>query len=896
MLSFLYQITISPLYGLIEFFYKLFYEITDNEGVAVIGLSFVVTILTLPLYMAAEKWQEKERQTQKALKPGIDRIKSVFRGDEQYMILSVFYRQHRYHPVMALRSSFSLLIQIPFFIAAYSFLSNLEPLRGCSFLFIRDFGSPDAALRIGGGHTVNILPLAMTAINCVAGAIYSKGHNNSEKIQIYACAAVFLALLYNSPAGLVVYWTMNNVLSLVKNIFYKLRHPAKALYAVACAAGLGALLAAIFFMRGAKTEFRALLVATALVIPFVPALARLCGRLLASGFSALDGDPALRVSLFLIPAVTLALLAGLAVPSILIESEPEQYCYVDSYSSPAVFIITPLLQAAGLFVFWPSCFYALFSVKTKKAFAVLFSAALFLAAINCFAFSGEYGPILPELRFMQVQKFVPSGKTVLLNAAATAAALALLFLALKKAPAILQSACAVLLIAVSAVSVKNCVSIHRSYSRMARPEIRDTIDPVFHLANDTDGGRNVIVLMQDRCFLPLVPDVFDERPELKEKFDGFTFYPNTISFGVYTMIGTPGIFGGYDYTPYRMNERTDRTLQEKHNEAILSMPVLFSENGWNAAVADMPYENYLEQPVTDMYRDYPAVTRITTHGAYSDLWYRRHNMTKAPYLSTQIRRNFLYFSLFKMAPPGALRRFIYHDDYWLAYNPYDDSAKFIDNYSEIEFLPELTDTSSDRNSFLLLDNEATHEPILLQAPDYVPAETVTEYGSGNHAHDKMFHAMTGIFLRLADFFDYLKANGVYDNTRIIIVSDHGTSRDTGTMTNDGRLPFLKENVTATLLVKDFNARGAIKSDMTFMTNADTPDLATADLIQDAANPFTHSPFRVENKNDYVKIAVAPAESTRIRRNYRFNIADDQWFTVKDNIYADENWGRYTAAE
>ena len=120
MLSAIYTILITPLIQIIEFFYQLFYEVSKNAGLSVIGLSFVVTICTLPLYMVAEQWQQKERQIQNNLKSGVNRIKNVYKGDEQYMILSTYYKQNHYHPIMALRSSFSLLIQIPFFIAAYN--------------------------------------------------------------------------------------------------------------------------------------------------------------------------------------------------------------------------------------------------------------------------------------------------------------------------------------------------------------------------------------------------------------------------------------------------------------------------------------------------------------------------------------------------------------------------------------------------------------------------------------------------------------------------------------------------------------------------------------------------------------------------------------------------------
>ena len=67
---------------------------------------------------------------------------------------------------------------------------------------------------------------------------------------------------------------------------------------------------------------------------------------------------------------------------------------------------------------------------------------------------------------------------------------------------------------------------------------------------------------------PFLKDiVLKEKPELAEKFDGFTYYPNTISFGTATNLGSPALFGGYEYTPERINQRSTETLAVKHNEA-----------------------------------------------------------------------------------------------------------------------------------------------------------------------------------------------------------------------------------------------------------------------------------------------------------------------------------------
>lgn len=133
----------------------------------------------------------------------------------------------------------------------------------------------------------------------------------------------------------------------------------------------------------------------------------------------------------------------------------------------------------------------------------------------------------------------------------------------------------------------------------------------------------------------------------------------------------------------------------------------------------------------------------------------------------------------------------------------------------------------------------------------------------------------------------MKENGVYDNTRIIIVSDHGSSSKGA----KSKLPepFAAQNFVASLLVKDFNEHGQIKDDYTFMTNADTPALATEDLLKNAVHPFTNKPLKIEKKNDYTILNTSAAQSTRIRKEKVFDVKDKQWYTVKDNVYKKENW-------
>ena len=329
-MNILYLIFIYPIELLIELVFQLSYWRWENCGISLAAVSLAVSFLSLPLYIIAERWQQKERDIQKAFKPEIDEIKAVFKGDERYMILSTFYRQNHYHPIMALRSSISLMIQVPFFIAAYVYLSNLEMLKGQSLWFIRDLGAPDQLFSIGS-FQINVLPIAMTIINIVASAVYVKGFAFKEKLQLYGMAALFLVLLYNSPSGLVFYWTLNNVFSLCKNICYKVKFKKsetleKCIKKVYC------------FCRR----------------PLVP----------------LYQENRLRFGIFFLCCVAFLLLVGAVIPSSLICSSVQEFSYIEPYDNPLGIFQFPFLQTMGIAV-WMVALYFLFSRKTQTVFTFL---------------------------------------------------------------------------------------------------------------------------------------------------------------------------------------------------------------------------------------------------------------------------------------------------------------------------------------------------------------------------------------------------------------------------------------------------------------------------------------------------------------------------------------------
>ena len=163
-LTVLYTLIISPLELLFEVVFTIANRIIGNPGFSIVFLSLAFNFLVLPLYKRADELQAEERDIQAKMASRIKRIKSTFKGDERFFMIQEYYRINHYKPIYQLKSSVSLLLQIPFFIAAYRLLSRMQCLQGMSFGFISDLGKEDATFMIGN-FPINILPILMTLIN-----------------------------------------------------------------------------------------------------------------------------------------------------------------------------------------------------------------------------------------------------------------------------------------------------------------------------------------------------------------------------------------------------------------------------------------------------------------------------------------------------------------------------------------------------------------------------------------------------------------------------------------------------------------------------------------------------------------------------------------------------------
>ena len=874
--SFLYNLILGPLVLLFDIVYAFMFRMTKKEGLAIIALSLAINLLILPLYRRADAMQEEERIRSERLKRGVDHIKKAFKGDERFMMLQTYYRQNDYKPYYALSGSMSLLLEIPFFIAAYNFLSELDILAGASFGPIADLSKPDGLLPIAG-HAVNLLPILMTAINIISGIIYTKGMPLKSKVQLYGMALIFLVFLYSSPSGLVFYWTLNNLFSLVKNVFYKIKNPRLVLCAMSTVFA-GIMLPCMLIWSPIDTIRMKLFTTGALVLMLTPLpLYYLFKKRGGLSYKIPEANKTDNI-IFYCCCVYMTILTGMLIPSAVISSSPEEFVNVIDFHSPVGYVVNATALAAGTLLIWFNIFYRLASPAARKCISLASVVVSGSAVINYMFFGKNYGNMSSLLQYDTIRytakaDYLPNTFVLLLFGV-------LIVLLRKKSPVIIRSVSLAVCVALFIMSCMNIVSIQSSVNDMkdSLSEITSDQGISFHLDKK---GKNVIFVMMDRAIGNFFPYIMNEKPELQEQFAGFTFYPNTISYGNCTMLGFAGLYGGYEYIPEEMNKRDELTIAQKQDEALKIMPSIFLDSGYDVTVCDPTMAGFHWTPNLSVFDDYPAIKRYITKGVLGK---------NGDQKSTEklLNRNFFVYSLFRTSP-SVLHLSIYNkglynhsgkskgiqviDNIYTASGGFDGTdSLFSDAYSALKSFSAITKVSdSGKNTFLMISNDTAHDVVMLQEPEYVPSDNVdnTQFEENppvRYAADgsklvfktakQLTHYQCNMtaMIQLGKWLDYLRENGVYDNTRIIIAADHGRNLD---YLFDKCIENGKDNTHTAihdaliydplLLVKDFGST-ELTTDDTFMTNADTPTIAFSGLIEHPVNPFTGKEINSDGKN------------------------------------------------
>lgn len=210
MLELLSTIFVQPLMAIYDFAFRSINEWVD-VGASLILFSVVLNFALMPLYSQMERRSRQARARREEVRKEVARMKRHFRGRELYYYIRAVHRQYGYQPLSELLGSADLFVQIIVFVTVYHYLSGLALLQAASFGPIADLSKPDHLL-----GSVNFLPILMTAFNIAS--VFAYVEDRSKRVQAIVLATLFLVLLYASASGLVIYWTMNNLFSLVRNV------------------------------------------------------------------------------------------------------------------------------------------------------------------------------------------------------------------------------------------------------------------------------------------------------------------------------------------------------------------------------------------------------------------------------------------------------------------------------------------------------------------------------------------------------------------------------------------------------------------------------------------------------------------------------------------------------
>ncbi|MBR5017916.1 MAG: hypothetical protein IKX50_09370, partial [Spirochaetia bacterium] len=242
--------------------------------------------------------------------------------------------------------------------------------------------------------------------------------------------------------------------------------------------------------------------------------------------------------------------------------------------------------------------------------------------------------------------------------------------------------------------------------------------------------------------------------------------------------------------------------------------------------------------------------------------------------------------------PYFLKPVIYNDGGWLIFSRvalfwYVRSHVFSE-YSFLDLLPEISNGQSQQNTFKYFHSCFTHIPYgigedgnLVDFNSQYPDQVHKSFIFGESAY---YTAKKFISLMVA-YTDWLKGAGLYDNTTIIIVSDHGNDySENNPLAPEGIESVLPRDtfnrLNSLFMVKPAGASGAIQVDDTFASNGDINA-----VLQNALG--LKSTYTGSN----VHVGVSPrADFVSSRSNFRSNgTANYTIYRVKDSITDPKNW-------
>lgn len=842
----LYHIFVYPLESLLGFILSLLQGYCGSYGLSIILLSLLVNLLLLKLFFLADRASKNHALIKSKLDIKIAEFKRVFKGGELYAYIKTLYRQNHYHPIYALKTLGGLALQVPFFVAVVSLLEFHSPeLKGVGFGVIPDLLSPDGLL---GG--INLLPLLMTFFTLCN--VWISSNERGARIQGAVIALIFLVLLYKMPSALLLYWTTSMAFALLKSVcvkYIQLPHKEEKESEKESQTFFSKIFNAYF------TKY--------------------------SDLSPQDYKLYRNISIFAI--LNLCVLIFLYNPFALYASDVSQFDPKETWNTLGA-LFGFFLLISFLLIYSTSFFY---KTRLLKIGAYGFCVMLMIALVYNFVldynvFEGKPYPNMDGLLFLSDISVPYIARYLDLSIGLIAMMLCCFLLRIRSLEKVIKFLfvffALISLFWFGNIMVKKQIAHNKIKDKtLLMQEIKKTKTDIFNFSKTQ---QNILFIISDTIQSDIFMKALQEYPDLKEEFEGFVYYPNLLSVSSITYLSVPAIVGGNYYHPINTWKRIKKNGGDYKQEAL---------NAYTNLIHGAEKEGYQ----ISLWAGYPAdkekLKKIANKNIeiVDDLLeaYAFQQTIKKNKIGNKKQENnigdFISFGFFKIFP-YTLRTKVYVGNGWI----FGESLYFSHIYlavqttAHLNIVNEIFDTNSKEKTFKIIHEFSNHYPWLMDYNNdcrFVVSKTDYKKSFLTDKESLIYSNHLCYLEKIKKLFATMKRNGVYDNTKIILVSDHGV-KGYKINTNEA-LDKKTQSSHALLLVKDFGQKNGLRIDHSFVSNAQA-FYEVCNAISNNSNIIgCEEKIREENNRFFVF-------SNRIDLDH---FSFDEIYEVKDNIYDPKNW-------
>ena len=504
--------------------------------------------------------------------------------------------------------------------------------------------------------------------------------------------------------------------------------------------------------------------------------------------------------------------------------------------------------------------YILLDNTQKKFSLILFSFILLLSIVNAFLLNADYG-LLDTFTFSNSEKLKINFIEGAFHSIITAGILYISFIMLKKYRYQYFKVLIILNIVGFLTLSFNMYNVFPLIEKQKEEFKANRSKNTFHYSKE---GKNIVVIMLDRAFGGFIPDVFKDEPALRTQFDGFTWYPNTLTTSNNTLGGLPTIFGGYNYNVENLsNYKINIPLKDKRDAAYKLFIDNFSKKDYELLYFAPSFAggNFSGDCSIFNKESLECINTFKTPISEENI--------KSKEILSKIYKQLMTLSIFKSSP-AIFKETVYQQGNWLGNSAFQIMAtNLYKTYKDnLEMMIELSDTNAvKKNTFKIITNMITHSPAFTDEEcnltTNINLKTVKRFKSISAA--KHFESTKCGLKILQKYFQWFKDNDIYDNTMFVIVSDHAFPMYNPMLVNiTGKNDYDFSYYHSLLMIKPFKSTGTIKTDFTNRMNYEVPYIVCKEIggcydsffkeniqksiIQDSVNVFD-TPWLIERQEN-----------------------------------------------